>query len=106
MQIMTQAIKTMAKEDENDNKAPAQVKPIRAAAAPKQAAARSSHETVQNEAPQLGWASFDHFWSVCIKGGTPAVKTSCIAHLKAINAWHDQSKWIEGVRHFGIPVEK
>jgi hypothetical protein len=94
----------MAKDDEKEEKAPAQVKPIRAAA-PKPAA-RSSHETVQNEAPQLGWASFDHFWSVCIKGGTPAVKNACIAHLKATNSWQDQSKWIAGVRHFGIPVEK
>lgn len=104
MQTMTQAINFMAKEDEKEDKAPAQIKPIRAAA-PKPAA-RSSHETVQNEAPELGWASFDHFWSTCIKGGTPSVKSSCIAHLKAINSWHDQSKWIAGVRHFGIPVEK
>lgn len=100
---MTQAIKLMAKEDEKEDKTAA-VKPIRPVAA--KPAARSSHETVQNEAPSLGWASFDHFWSTCIKGGTPAVKQSCIAHLKAINVWQDQSKWIEGVRHFGIPVEK
>lgn len=103
MQTTTQAIKVMAKEDENEDKVQVPVRPLRAAQKP---ASRSSHETVQNESPALGWASFDQFWSACIKGGTASIKSSCIAHLKSIDAWHDQSKWIEGVKHFGIPVEK
>jgi len=66
----------------------------------------TSDETVQNTAPVFGWSSFDHFWSSCVKNGTPSIKSSCIAHLKATNRWQDQSKWVEGCTHFGIPIEK
>lgn len=62
---------------------------------------------VQNEPPFMGWPNFDVFWASCVKNGNNhTVKSACIAHLKAIGYWEDQSKWIDGLKHFGIPMEK
>ncbi len=63
-------------------------------------------ETVENTTPITEWQTFDQFWAACVKNGTPAIKSACIAHLKAIKCWEDSSKWVDGARHFGIPVEK
>lgn len=65
-----------------------------------------AEETVQNEAPFIGWQNFDHFWSACIKNGTPVLKDACIAHLKSTGRWENQKQWIAGAQDFGIPVEK
>ena len=67
---------------------------------------RPTSETVQNTAPLLKWPNFDVFWSICVKGGTPTIKSACIAHLKSIGVWEDQSKWIDGLKHYGVPIEK
>lgn len=63
-------------------------------------------ETIQNPSLFACWGSFDTFWAECVKGGSPSIKNACIAHLKSVGAWEDQSKWIEAVQHFGIPIEK
>jgi hypothetical protein len=61
---------------------------------------------VQNAPPKQYWRSFDHFWSTCVKNGTPVLKESLRFHLKSMGWLEDQEKWIQGTRHFGIPVEK
>lgn len=94
MQITTRVIKNMSKKNERSYRAE-QIQDQ-----------RPTNETVQNTAPIIGWPNFDVFWSMCVKGGTPTVKSACIAHLKSIGAWEDQSKWIDGLKHYGVPVEK
>lgn len=62
---------------------------------------------IQNLAPFIGWANFDIFWSQVVKGkGSPTIKSACQAHLKALGVWEDQSKWIDALIDFGIPIEK
>ena len=63
-------------------------------------------ETVQNAPPKRALPTFDHFWSSCVKGGTPLLKDSFRAHLKALG-WADKpERWIEAAKHFGISTEK
>lgn len=60
-----------------------------------------------NQSPFIGWPNFDVFWHQVVKGRTsPAIKAACKEHLKAIGVWEDQSKWIDGLMHFGIPLEQ
>ncbi len=66
----------------------------------------NSDEYVQNSAPIRVWSSFDEFWYSCIKGNDYFLMENCKEHLKALGWYGDQRKWIEGVKHFGIPVEK
>lgn len=68
--------------------------------------ADKSEDTVQNAPPKRGWASFDSFWSSCVKNGTPLLKDSFRAHLKSMGWLHRPEKWVEGAKHFGIPMEK
>ena len=61
---------------------------------------------VQNSRPNRGWASFDNFWASCVKNGTPLLKDSFKAHLKSMGWLNKPERWIEGAKHFGIPMEK
>jgi hypothetical protein len=61
---------------------------------------------VQNARPKRNWASFDNFWASCVKNGTPLLKDSFKAHLKSMGWLHRPEKWVEGAKHFGIPMEK
>ena len=65
----------------------------------------TSH-SVQNLPPNHGWPSFDAFWSKCVRNGTPLLKDSFRAHLRAMGWMNDPSKWVEGAKHFGIKIEK
>lgn len=65
-----------------------------------------SRHYVQNSPPPQYWRDFDHFWASCVKNGTPILKDSLKAHLRAMGWLDDQSKWIKGAIHFGINVEK
>lgn len=68
--------------------------------------ARASREPdVQNNQHPI-WTSFDQCWATCVRNGTPLLKEAAIAHMKSIGKWDDQSKWVEALIHFGIPVEK
>ena len=59
---------------------------------------------VQNQPPQL-WPNFDACWNACVKNGTPFLLNACKEHLKSKGWLNDKSKWIEGIKHFGIKVE-
>lgn len=60
---------------------------------------------IENKAPNV-WMSFDQCWSECVKNGTPVLKIQAEAHLKSMG-WLDQpDKWLDGLKSFGIPVEK
>lgn len=61
---------------------------------------------VQNTPPKRPWTSFEQCWHACVKNGTPLLMVSCKAHLKAMGWLHQPNRWIEGMRHFGIKVEK
>jgi hypothetical protein len=61
---------------------------------------------MHKDVESMRWSSFDHFWATNIKNGTDSTKMACVAHLKAIGSWDDQAKWVKGVLHFGIPLEK
>jgi hypothetical protein len=65
----------------------------------------TSH-TVQNLPPNKGWHSFEQCWHSCVKNGTPLLMESCKAHLRAMGWLNRQEKWIDGMRHFGISIEK
>ena len=65
----------------------------------------SSHN-IQNAPPQPQWLSFDHFWNSCVKNGTPLLKESCKAHIKALGWMNKPNKWVDGAQHFGIEMEK
>lgn len=65
-----------------------------------------SRNDVQNEPPAKRWMNLDHFWHSSVKNGTPLLFDSFKAHLRAMGWLEDQSKWISGAKHFGIPVEK
>lgn len=65
-----------------------------------------TRDNVQNLPPSKGYASFDQFWGSCVKGGTPVLKESFRAHLRALGWLNKPEKWVEGARHFGIPMEK
>lgn len=62
---------------------------------------------VINQPPFIGWPNFDVFLSQVLKGRLSATtKSACQAHFKALGIWDDQSKWIDGLIDFGIPIEK
>jgi hypothetical protein len=65
----------------------------------------TSH-SVQNLPPNGGWPSFDAFWSKCVRNGTPLLKTSFKAHLKALGWLNKPEKYVDGAKHFGIEMEK
>lgn len=65
-----------------------------------------SEEYVQNHAPVHVYSSFEEFWYSCVRGNDYFLMESCKAHLKALGWMSNQSKWLDGVRHFGVPVEK
>lgn len=71
-----------------------------------QATTMQSSDNVQNAPPPKRWSSLDHFWHASVKNGTPLLLESFRAHLVAMGWRDDQSRWIEGAKHFGIPVEK
>lgn len=61
--------------------------------------------TVQNEPPKM-WKSFDQFWNACIKNGGERHRIACKIHLQSLGWLDKPEKWIEGVKNFGIEVEK
>ena len=65
----------------------------------------SAISPVQNSPPMI-FANFNHCWSICVKNGDEVIKSAAIAHLKSISHWDDQTMWVDGLIHFGIPVEK
>jgi hypothetical protein len=65
-----------------------------------------SDQYVQNSAPIRIWSSFEEFWFSCIKGQDYFLMESCKEHLKALGWYDSQSKWLDGAKHFGIPIEK
>lgn len=66
----------------------------------------SDSHNVANTSPLRMWRNFDECWASCVKNGSAGIKISAEAHLKAIGCWDDQSKWVDGLIHFGIPMEK
>lgn len=67
---------------------------------------KESRHTVQNSRPEYQWQSFEQCWHSCVKNGTPLLMESCKAHLRAMGWLAKPEKWIEGMKHFGIPLEK
>lgn len=67
---------------------------------------RESHHYVQNLPPPQLWRDFDHFWSTCVKNGSPLIKDSLKMHLRSMGWLENQVKWIQGAQHFGIDIEK
>lgn len=65
-----------------------------------------SSYTHQNNDPDKKWASFEQCWVESVKNGNNFLMESCKMHLKSKGWLDDQSKWIYGIKHFGIPVEK
>lgn len=63
------------------------------------------HEYIQNEAPIL-WQNFDQFWNACVKNGNNSHKEACKLHLKSLGILDRPEKWLDGVLHFGIKLEK
>jgi hypothetical protein len=63
-------------------------------------------EYVQNTPPIFIYSSFEEFWYSCIKGQDYFLMNSAKEHLRALGWYDNQSKWLEGVKHFGIPIEK
>lgn len=68
--------------------------------------AQESKHTVQNARPAVQWQTFEQCWHSCVRNGTPLLMESCKAHLRAMGWLNQPSKWIEGMMHFGIKVEK
>jgi len=64
-----------------------------------------SNQDVRNHQRPV-WTSFDQCWASCVKNGDKILKESAKVHLKRIGMWNDQTKWIDGLIHFGIPIEK
>lgn len=71
--------------------------------APAPSAAPSMH--VQNSAPAV-WPNFEACWNATVKNGTPYLMNACKEHIKAKGWLNDKSKWVEGIKHFGVKVEK
>ena len=67
---------------------------------------KESIHTVQNSRPQVQWQSFEQCWNTCVKNGTPLLKESCKAHLRAMGWLNQPNRWIEGMLHFGLRIEK
>lgn len=67
---------------------------------------QQAESSVQNSLPFIGWSSFDEFWQLCVKNGTPTIKAAAIAHLASMGTLRDQTKWVESIIHFGIKIEK
>lgn len=67
---------------------------------------QESRHTHQNVPPQVQWQTFEQCWHACVKHGTPLLMESCKAHLRAMGWLNKPEKWIDGMRHFGIPLEK
>lgn len=65
-----------------------------------------SQRGVQNAPPPKRWSNLDHFWHSSVKNGTPLLFESFKTHLRCMGWLEDQSKWVDGAKHFGIPVEK
>lgn len=65
-----------------------------------------SRNDVQNAPPPKRWSNLDHFWHSSVKNGTPLLFESFKVHLRCMGWLDDQSKWVTGAQHFGIPVEK
>jgi len=65
-----------------------------------------SRNTVQNKRPEARWQTFEQCWNACVKNGTPLLMESCKAHLKAMGWLNKPEKFIDGIRHFGVEVEK
>lgn len=59
---------------------------------------------IEQNAPK--WASFEQFWNSSVKNGTPTLLASCKAHVTALGWMEKQDKWVDGVIHFGIKIEK
>jgi hypothetical protein len=76
------------------------------AAQDKKTSRKSIKAKMHKDATQMRWASFDDFWATNIKNGSDTTKAACIAHIKALGKWKDQSEWVNAIIHFGIPVEK
>jgi len=73
----------------------------------KPAVSMDSRHTVQNSRPNyVRWQTFEQCWHSCVKNGTPLLMESCKAHLRAMGWLNKPEKWIEGMKHFGIPLEK
>jgi hypothetical protein len=68
-------------------------------------AVRDTKGTVQNTPPVM-WKSFEQFWNACIKNGDERHMVACKIHLQSLGWLDKPSKWIEGVKNFGIEVEK
>lgn len=76
--------------------------------------ARKRVEEQQDEIPEVSqanpqrpiWMNFDHCWSSCVKNGNDLLKEAAKAHLRSIGKWEDQTQWVSGLTHFGIPIEK
>jgi hypothetical protein len=66
----------------------------------------ATHHVVQNSPPKSSLASFDLFWSSCVKNGTPLIKESFRMHLKSMGWLEKPEKWIEGALHFGLEFDK
>lgn len=73
---------------------------------PKNNEDHNSEQYVQNSAPIRVWSSFEEFWFACIKGNDYFLMNSCREHLIALGWYDNQNKWLEGAKHFGIPLEK
>jgi len=63
-------------------------------------------KNIRNKPPTKQWQSFDQFWSMCVRNGSPLVKESLRMHLKALGWLEKPEKYLEGAIHFGIMVEK
>lgn len=71
-------------------------------------------KSVENQSEPAGvrnhqrpiWVNFDQCWASCVRGGDAVLKQSAKAHLQSIGKWEDQTQWIDGLIHFGIPIEK
>lgn len=60
----------------------------------------------QHEAPANSWPNFEACWHASVNNGNPLLLQSCKAHLKALGWLNKPEKWIEGILHFGVEVEK
>jgi len=61
-------------------------------------------ENIENKAPDKVYASFESFFHQYAIANNINLKwkNSIITHLKSIDCFKDSSKWIDGIRHFGL----